>query len=187
MAPYAVAHMKLGLQLQELGYDFASDERLHVYRTNTLEEPHIMSGAPLFTAWLAAEASAANHVKQNAPVMVVLGNPPYSGHSSNKGEWISKLLRGQRVHDFERMIERGIHPQDIRQVVLTGDAIEYDPAGYRGTDAGVLFNGRDATRPLHVKVVERTLPKMGYRHFVVTAYEPDLTLWEADFARRKEP
>ena len=40
MAPYAVAHMKLGLQLKESGYDFASDERLRVYLTNTLEEVH---------------------------------------------------------------------------------------------------------------------------------------------------
>ncbi len=38
MAPYTVAHMKLGLQLQELGYDFKSDERLRIYLTNTLQE-----------------------------------------------------------------------------------------------------------------------------------------------------
>jgi hypothetical protein len=36
MAPYAVAHLKLGLQLKEFGYDFKSDERLRVYLTNTL-------------------------------------------------------------------------------------------------------------------------------------------------------
>jgi len=94
MAPYAVAHMKLGLLLRETGYDFSSDERLRVFLTNTLEEAHEMTGLPLFTQWLADEATSANQVKKETPVMVVLGNPPYSGHSANTGEWIAGLLRG---------------------------------------------------------------------------------------------
>ncbi len=94
MAPYAVAHMKLGLLLRETGYDFSSDERLRVFLTNTLEEAHELTGLPLFTQWLADEASSANQVKKEAPVMVVLGNPPYSGHSANTGAWIAGLLRG---------------------------------------------------------------------------------------------
>ncbi len=93
MAPYAVAHLKLGLQLAESGYDFESDERLGVFLTNTLEEAAQVSGN-LFAQWVVDEANAANEVKQGAPVMVVLGNPPYSGHSANTGKWISGLLRG---------------------------------------------------------------------------------------------
>jgi predicted helicase len=92
MAPYAVAHMKLGLQLKDSGYDFRSEERLRVYLTNTLEEAHEMSGLPLFTQWLADEAAAAGDVKKNVPIMVVVGNPPYSGHSANKGAWIAHLV-----------------------------------------------------------------------------------------------
>ncbi len=94
MAPYAVAHMKLGLLLRDTGYDFSSDERLRVFLTNTLEEAHELTGLPLFTQWLAEEASSANQVKKETPVMVVLGNPPYSGHSANTGAWIAGLLRG---------------------------------------------------------------------------------------------
>lgn len=94
MAPYAVAHMKLGLELEQSGYDFASDQRLGVYLTNSLEEAHELSGMPLFTQWLAEESRAAGQVKREAPVMVVLGNPPYSGHSANTGAWIAGLLRG---------------------------------------------------------------------------------------------
>lgn len=94
MAPYAVAHMKLGLQLKESGYDFEADERLRVYLTNTLEEAHEMTGLPLFTQWLAEEANSAATVKRDSPIMVVLGNPPYSGLSANTGEWIAGLLRG---------------------------------------------------------------------------------------------
>jgi predicted helicase len=94
IAPYAVAHMKLGLQLKESGYDFESDERLRVYLTNTLEEAHVLSGLPLFAQAIAHEAASASQVKKDAPIMVVIGNPPYSGHSANKGEWVNNLLRG---------------------------------------------------------------------------------------------
>lgn len=92
MAPYAVAHMKLGLELEQSGYDFASDQRLGVFLTNSLEEAHELTGLPLFTQWLADESLAASRIKRDAPVMVVLGNPPYSGHSANKGAWIEDLL-----------------------------------------------------------------------------------------------
>ena len=99
MAPYAVAHMKLGLMLKQSGYEIggnaAREERLRVYLTNTLEKAHELTGLPLFTQWLAEEAARAGEVKQSAPIMVVLGNPPYSGHSANKGEWMQALMRGQ--------------------------------------------------------------------------------------------
>lgn len=83
MAPYAVAHMKLGLLLQQTGYDFASDERLNVFLTNTLEEAMFHSDV-LFERIIADEANEASRVKKDVPVMVILGNPPYSGHSANK-------------------------------------------------------------------------------------------------------
>lgn len=91
MAPYAVAHLKLGLQLAETGYDFKDNERLGVYLTNTLEEGFEGSRLP-FVEWLVEEATAAGNIKHDFPVMVVLGNPPYSGHSANKGQWITKLI-----------------------------------------------------------------------------------------------
>ncbi|MBF0171088.1 MAG: N-6 DNA methylase, partial [Nitrospinae bacterium] len=94
MAPYAVAHMKLGARLAETGYDFAADERLGVYLTNALEEGYELENLPAFARWLGEEANAASRVKRDAPVMVVLGNPPYSGHSANTGKWIADLLRG---------------------------------------------------------------------------------------------
>jgi predicted helicase len=100
MAPYAVAHMKLGLELEQSGYDFASEQRLGVFLTNSLEEAHELTGLPLFTQWLAEESRAAANVKRDAPVMVVLGNPPYSGHSVNKGRWIEGLME-----DYKRSPE----------------------------------------------------------------------------------
>lgn len=93
MAPYTVAHLKLGLFLKETGYDLQSSERLRIYLTNTLEEAHSKTDS-LIAHWIADEANAASGVKKDKPVMVVLGNPPYSGHSANTGEWISGLMRG---------------------------------------------------------------------------------------------
>ena len=98
MAPYAVCHMKLGLELAETGYDFPGNERLGVYLTNTLEEAEEMSGFPLFTQWLAEEARAANVVKRDLPIMVVLGNPPYSGHSANASWKLNE--KGKKVKNF---------------------------------------------------------------------------------------
>ena len=91
MASYAMAHLKLDLILKETGYKATKNDRLKVYLTNSLEEPHPDSGT-LFASWLSQEAEEANEVKRDVPVMVVLGNPPYSGESSNKGEWIQNLI-----------------------------------------------------------------------------------------------
>ncbi|MBI3944992.1 MAG: N-6 DNA methylase [Armatimonadetes bacterium] len=96
MAPYAVAHLKLGLLLRGTGYAFPRHERLRVYLTNTLEEA-AHHPETFLAQFLSAEANAAGAVKQEAPVMVVLGNPPYSGHSANKGEWIAALLHGRDI------------------------------------------------------------------------------------------
>ena len=96
MAPYAVAHMKLGLQLAETGYDFESDERLGIYLTNTLEEAEETTRT-LFAQYLSQEARAANKVKRDLPIMVVLGNPPYAGHSANKS-W--EIVGGKKVPNF---------------------------------------------------------------------------------------
>ena len=91
MASYAMAHLKLDLLLTETGYKPTNDQRFRVYLTNSLEESHPDTGT-LFANWLSTEANEANHIKRDTPVMVVTGNPPYSGESSNKGEWIMKLM-----------------------------------------------------------------------------------------------
>jgi len=94
MAPYAMAHLKLDLLLQQTGYrasNSGNPPRLNVYLTNSLEPYHPDTGT-LFAQWLSRESEEANRIKRETPVMVVLGNPPYSGHSANKGKWIASLL-----------------------------------------------------------------------------------------------
>ena len=85
MAPYAIAHMKIGLKLFETGYQFKSNERVRVFLTNSLEEPSQLaeqSAANLFEA-LGHEAQAVNNIKNNGNFTVVIGNTPYSGNSAN--------------------------------------------------------------------------------------------------------
>ncbi|MFZ3175316.1 MAG: N-6 DNA methylase [Thiobacillus sp.] len=96
MAPYTVAHLKLALQLQEQGFEFASGERLHVYLTNTLDQLHQKTNAML-GQWIAKENEGAEAIKLHKPVEVVLGNPPYSGESRNKSDWITELLKSYKT------------------------------------------------------------------------------------------
>ena len=107
MAPYAIAHLKLGLELQETGYSFASDQRLGIYLTNTLEEAAKKS-EKLIAKWISDEADSAAHIKRDLPIMVVLGNPPYSGISANRGPWIENLMEDYKVtvREEERQIQR---------------------------------------------------------------------------------
>ncbi|MFN8797817.1 MAG: N-6 DNA methylase [Pseudanabaena sp.] len=92
MAPYAICHLKLGLFLEESGYRFDSSQRLGVYLTNTLDDAKRRSET-LFKEFIAEESNEAAGVKLDIPVMVVIGNPPYSGHSENKSEWVGALVK----------------------------------------------------------------------------------------------
>ena len=95
MAPYAIAHLKIGLKLFETGYRFESDERAQVYLTNALEPPGEGQLTLDFLPALAHEAEAVNEIKRKRRFTVVIGNPPYSGLSSNMGPWIDGLLKGR--------------------------------------------------------------------------------------------
>ena len=98
MSPYTVAHLKLGQLLGQLGYNFASNERLGVYLTNALEDAPGPQQTLPFAQYIAEEGRAANEVKHGKLVMVVLGNPPYSGHSANTGAWITGLIKGHATN-----------------------------------------------------------------------------------------
>ena len=123
MAPYAMSHLKLGMQLaakdlpaegrSEWSYEFDSSERLGVYLTNSLEETErkpINYLGPLRV--ITEEATAATEIKRRLPIMVVLGNPPYSGHSANasrkegKLTWIGKLIEDYKMVDGKRLGEK---------------------------------------------------------------------------------
>ena len=102
MAAYAMCHLNLTLEIADDDTPQLPAQpqqgRLNIFLTNSLDQPRNTTGdqrlALGFAREIAREAARADDVKRDKPVMVILGNPPYSGHSANKGEWISSLLRG---------------------------------------------------------------------------------------------
>lgn len=86
MASYTIAHLKLGMTLQDTKVDNLKT-RLGVYLTNTLEEAVDYSNqGTLFGLMdtIAEESKNASRIKTEYPIMCVIGNPPYSGISQNK-------------------------------------------------------------------------------------------------------
>jgi predicted helicase len=110
MAPYAIAHLKLGTELRTTGYKFTSDQRLGVYLTNTLEEA-VKKAEKLFK-FVSDEANEASAIKRDLPILVVLGNPPYSGHSANR----SHIKREVQPGDYYAVLKGG--PQRSQMYVV---------------------------------------------------------------------
>lgn len=106
MAPYAIGHLKMSFFLEELGHRLSDNERVPFYLTNTLDvEVLERSHIPGLSA-LAEESSLASKVKKQTPILLILGNPPYSGHSSNRGEWIRGLIREYQQVDGNPLVEK---------------------------------------------------------------------------------
>ena len=105
MAPYAIAHMKVGLKLFETGYRFGSTERVRIFLTNSLEPASDIKLQQTFEEMapaLAHEAKAVNEVKRAINFTVVIGNPPYSGHSANPSKDAKGALNfiGKLLHEY---------------------------------------------------------------------------------------
>ena len=110
MAPYAIAHVKVGLKLYETGYRFGSDERVRIYLTNSLEPAGDTGQMSLvgFLPALAHEALAVNKIKQHQPFTVIVGNPPYSALSANLTPANRRVVDRYRSVDGERIRERSM-------------------------------------------------------------------------------
>ena len=93
MAPYAIGHMKIGFLLETLGVPLRNGERFQFYLTNTLEMEDLQQIAIPGLSSLSQESHLAARVKKQEPILVILGNPPYSGISANQNEWTEKLLK----------------------------------------------------------------------------------------------
>ncbi|WP_338447506.1 type ISP restriction/modification enzyme [Pelagerythrobacter marensis] len=134
MASYAMCHMKLDMQLTESGYVPSKDPpRLSVWLTNALE-PADRDIADLFMPALAREAKGASEVKRQTPIMCVIGNPPYSGESANKGDHIMGLMEAYKMEPGgkERLKERNpkwINDDYVKFIRMSEDLIARNPAG----------------------------------------------------------
>lgn len=91
MTPYVMCHLKLDLLLKETGYETTkTTNRFNVYLTNALEKDETTK-YPLLD-WLSEEARQAGMIKSDKPIMVVMGNPPYSISSCNKSDYIDEMM-----------------------------------------------------------------------------------------------
>ncbi len=97
IAPYTIAHLKLSQFLKENGYEFQEKDRLQIYLTNTLEPVDKQIKVP-FMPQLSKETQSAQEIKDK-PILVITGNPPYSGISKNNGTWISKQINKYKFVD----------------------------------------------------------------------------------------
>lgn len=106
MAPYAAGHLKMGYLLEELGHRLTGEERFKYFLTNTLEMEELEQTSLPGMATLSEESHLAGQIKKEKPILVILGNPPYSGHSANKGTWITELIKDYKTVDGRPLGEK---------------------------------------------------------------------------------
>lgn len=145
MASYAMCHMKLDMILAELGYTpTGTSPRLSVYLTNSLEEGEAANQSLPFAQWLSNEVREANTIKRDMPIMCVIGNPPYSGISTNKGEWITGLIDDYKYVDGVHFGERKhwLNDDYVKFIRMSEHLIEKNSEGVLGfiTNHGYLDN-----------------------------------------------
>lgn len=135
MAPYAVAHMKLAMVLKDTGYDFSGTHRLNVFLTNSLEKAgNSDNQLTLFDDPLAIESIEANKVKKNTGINIMIGNPPYAGESSNKGEWILSLIEDYKKEPggqvkLQEQNSKWINDDYVKFIRLSQEFINSSSAG----------------------------------------------------------
>jgi hypothetical protein len=106
MAPYAIGHLKMSLLFEEYGYKLQPEERFKFYLTNSLEMEELAQTSIPGLSSLSEESHLAGMVKKELPILVIMGNPPYSGQSQNVGEWIMKEIRAYYQVDGQPLKER---------------------------------------------------------------------------------
>jgi hypothetical protein len=107
MAPYAIAHLKIGLKLFETGYTFGASDQAQVFLTNSLDtgigfEGRLEGLEPA----LAREMISVNRVKTDTSFTVILGNPPYSNFSANLSAAMKEIVSIYRSIDGDPVRER---------------------------------------------------------------------------------
>jgi len=132
MAPYTIAHLKLSMAFKETGF-WNFHRRLGIYLTNSLEEPSKQKEMPMafgFAESIAQESKEAAVIKDTKPIMVVIGNPPYSVSSSNKGPWITDLIKDYKIGLGEKKIN--IDDDYIKFIRFAEHFIEKNGSGIVG-------------------------------------------------------
>ena len=135
MAPYAIAHLKIGLKLFETGYRFGSNERARVYLTNALEPAGDEQLLLDFLPALAHEAQAVNEIKRNQRFTAIVGNPPYAKSSSNRSDVAESL-----VSEYKRLVHGETNVQPLSDDYLKFVAFAFKVAAPHTAVVGLITN-----------------------------------------------
>ncbi|MDR2152730.1 MAG: N-6 DNA methylase, partial [Helicobacteraceae bacterium] len=132
MASYAMAHLKLDVILKETGFINKTDQRFNIFLSNSLEGEKRYNTAS-FYGFIAEESALASKIKQESPIMVVLGNPPYSAESANKNEWIGEQLEVYKQEPSGGRLKeknfKGINDDYVKFIRLAEHFIERKQSG----------------------------------------------------------
>ena len=104
VAPYVIAHLKLSAFLAENDIALGENERINIFLTNTLENNPPQKALEIIPE-LTKEVKRAHEIKEQ-PILVITGNPPYSGHGQTKNAWVWKLLRDYYQVDGKKLDEK---------------------------------------------------------------------------------
>ncbi len=124
MAPYAIGHIKISFLLEELGYTMQEDDRFKLYLTNTLDMEDLKQTEIPGLESLSDENYLAGQIKQKEPILVILGNPPYSGISANINAWTEKLLK-ENIDGAQSYYEVDCKPLGEKKLWLQDDYVKF--------------------------------------------------------------
>lgn len=150
MASYTIAHLKLSSTIKESGAKTEDKTRLGVYLTNSLEKGEIEENT-LFSSFglgkaITEESNQASRVKNDLPIMVVIGNPPYAGVSSNETKHANSLVEKYKVEPGgkQKLRERKhwLNDDYVKFIALAEDMVAKNGDGIVGfiTNHGYLDN-----------------------------------------------
>lgn len=124
MAPYAIGHIRMSFLFEELGYRLEDNERFKLYLTNTLEMEDLAQVDIPGLSSLSEESHLAVAVKKDQPILVICGNPPYSGISTNINAWTERLLK-QTVDGAISYYEVDGKPLGEKKLWLQDDYVKF--------------------------------------------------------------
>ncbi len=150
-APFVVAHLQVGLTMQGLDAPLSEDEteRAGIFLTNALTgwEPAVKKPAPF--PELEEERARAERVKQDTPVLVILGNPPYNGYAGMAVDEERELSTSYRTtsqvrrpegHGLNDLYIRFFRMAERRITEKTGQGVVCFISNYSWLD-GLSFTG----------------------------------------------
>ena len=190
-APFVVAHLQVGLTMQDLDAPLTDDgsERAGIFLTNALTGWEPSTTKPLLFPELEEERDRAERVKQEKPILVILGNPPYNGFAGmavDEERELSDAYRstkrvrrpeGQGLNDlyvrFFRMAERRIAEK-------TGQGVVCFISNYSWLD-GLSFTGM---RERYLEAFDAVRIDNLHGDRIISEYAPDGRTSETVFALR---